>query len=222
MNSTHEIIIFYKYTPIAEPEKFRDFHRELCILLRLTGRVLIAKEGINGTLEGTSAAIAAYEKRMREEDGSATSHGNFSDLWFKHSPGTGNAFPKLKVKVRKEIVTLGLGEEGDIDPNEITGTHLKPEELKQWIDNGEDVTIIDMRNDYEYKVGHFAGSINPKLDNFRDLAVTLPKLEHLKDKKVLTVCTYGVRCEKASGFLKSKGFNDVYQLDGGIGSYMKK
>jgi UPF0176 protein len=159
---------------------------------------------------------------MREEDGSATSHGNFSDLWFKHSPGTGNAFPKLKVKVRKEIVTLGLGEEGDIDPNEITGTHLKPEELKQWIDNGEDVTIIDMRNDYEYKVGHFAGSINPKLDNFRDLAVTLPKLEHLKDKKVLTVCTYGVRCEKASGFLKSKGFNDVYQLDGGIGSYMKK
>lgn len=221
MNS-HEIIIFYKYTPIAEPERFRDFHRELCILLRLTGRVLIAKEGINGTLEGKSEHIAAYEKRMREEDGSEGTHGNFSDLWFKHSPGTGSAFPKLKVKVRDEIVTLGLGKEGDINPNQITGTHLKPEELKQWIDSGEDITIIDMRNDYEYKVGHFEGSINPKLDNFRDLAVTLPKLEHLKNKKVLTVCTYGVRCEKASGFLKAKGFNDVYQLDGGIGSYMKK
>lgn len=220
--STHEIIIFYKYTPIAEPKKFMDFHRELCVLLRITGRVLIAKEGINGTLEGTSAAIAAYERRMREEDGSEGTHGNFSDLWFKHSPGTGNAFPKLKIKVRDEIVTLGLGKEGDIDPNKVTGTHLKPEELKKWIEDGEDITIIDMRNDYEYKVGHFAGSINPKLNNFRDLAETLPKLEHLKDKKVLTVCTYGVRCEKASGFLKEKGFNDVYQLDGGIGSYMKK
>lgn len=222
MNSAYEIIIFYKYTPITHPKRFMQFHKELCILLRLTGRVLIAKEGINGTLEGTPLAIAAYEKRMREEDGSEGTHGNFSDLWFKHSPGTGNAFPKLKVKVRDEIVTLGLGKEGDIDPNKVTGTHLKPEELKEWLDNGEDVTIIDMRNDYEYKVGHFEGSINPKIDNFRDLAEALPKLEHLKDKKVLTVCTYGVRCEKASGFLKQQGFQDVYQLDGGIGSYMKK
>lgn len=222
MKDTHEIIIFYKYTPIADPEAFARFHRELCILLRLTGRVLIANEGINGTLEGTKAALTAYEKRMHEEDGSEGTYGDFSDIWFKHSPGTGNAFPKLKVKVRSEIVTLGLGKEHDVNPNELTGTHLKPEELKQWIEKGEDVTIIDMRNDYEYNVGHFAGSINPKLENFRDLAETLPKLEHLKEKKVLTVCTYGVRCEKASGFLKQQGFKDVYQLDGGIGTYMKQ
>ncbi len=222
MNQTHEIIIFYKYTPIADPERFMRFHKELCILLRLTGRVLIAKEGINGTLEGKSEALRAYEARMHEEDGSEGTHGNFSDVWFKHSPGTGNAFPKLKVKVRDEIVTLGLGKEGDIDPNQVTGTHIKPALLKEWIAKGEDVTIIDMRNGYEYNVGHFAGSINPKLDNFRDLAETLPKLEHLKEKKVLTVCTYGVRCEKASGFLKQQGFKDVYQLDGGIGTYMKQ
>lgn len=222
MNSSYEIIIFYKYTLIRDPERFMRFHKELCILLRLTGRVLIAKEGINGTLEGKPEAIRAYEERMRKEDGSVGTHGDFSDLWFKHSPGTGSAFPKLKVKVRDEIVTLGLGKEGDIDPNQVTGTHLKPEQLKEWLTEGVDVTIIDMRNGYEYNVGHFAGSINPKLENFRDLAETLPKLEHLKEKKVLTVCTYGVRCEKASGFLKQQGFKDVYQLDGGIGSYMKK
>jgi UPF0176 protein len=158
---------------------------------------------------------------MHEQDGREGAYADFSHVWFKHSPGTGNAFPKLKVKVRKEIVTLGLGDD-DVDPNEITGTHLEPEELKKWIEQGEEFEIIDMRNDYEYQVGYFRGSINPNLENFRDLSKTLPNIEPMKQKKVLTVCTYGVRCEKASGYLKSKGFTDVYQLNGGIGSYMKK
>jgi len=221
MQSDHEIIIYYKYTPISNPEGLKEWMRVTGEELGLRGRILIAHEGINGTVEGTSANIAEYEKRMHAQDGSTGTFADFSDVWFKHSPGTGEAFPKLKIKVRNEIVTLGLGKEGDINPNEITGTHLEPTELKQWIESGEEFEIIDMRNDYEFKVGHFKNSINPQMENFRDLAKVAPELEELKEKKVLTVCTYGVRCEKASGYLKSKGFKDVYQLNGGIGSYMK-
>lgn len=221
MENQFEIIIFYKYTPIADPKAFMSWHKACCAELSLSGRVLIAKEGINGTMEGTTAHLAVYEKLMHAQDGSTGTFGNFSDVWFKHSRGTGDAFPKMKIKVRNEIVTLGLGEEEDVNPNEITGTHVTPTEIKKWIENGEQFEIIDMRNDYEYKVGHFAGSINPNLENFRDLAKATPELDALKEKKVLTVCTYGVRCEKASGYLKKKGFKDVYQLDGGIGTYMK-
>ncbi len=221
MQREYEIIIFYKYTHIRNPEGFMEWMRTTCLELGLRGRILIAHEGINGTVEGTSANILEYEKRMHAQDGNDETFANLSGMWFKHSPGTGSAFPKMKIKVRDEIVTLGLGKEGDIDPNEITGTHLAPEELKQWIKDGEDFTIIDMRNDYEFKVGHFKDSINPMMENFRDLTKVTAELDALKEKKVLTVCTYGVRCEKASGYLKTQGFKDIYQLDGGIGTYMK-
>lgn len=221
MNDQYEIIIFYRYTHVNDPEGFRVWVRALCEELSLKGRILIATEGINGTVEGTRAAIAEFEARMHAQDGTEGTYADLSEVWFKHSPGVGDAFPKLKVKVRTEIVTLGLGKEGDIDPNQVTGTHLTPGELKEWIARGEDFEIIDMRNDYEFKVGHFKGSINPKMENFRDLKEVAPELEPLKKKKVLTVCTYGVRCEKASGYLKTQGFEEVYQLDGGIGTYMK-
>lgn len=217
-----DIIIYYKYTPIADPVAFVRWHKDFLGSRNITGRILIAEEGINGTIEGTPEALTEYEQAMHAMDGSAGTFGDFSDVWFKHSPGTGNAFPKLRVRARSEIVTLGLAKEDDINPNEITGTHITPQVLKSWIDAGENIEIIDMRNDYEYEVGHFKGSINPRMENFRDLPKVLPQLAHLKDKKVVTVCTYGVRCEKASGYLKSKGFSDVYQLNGGIGTFMKE
>ncbi len=222
MNPEYEIIIFYKYTPVADPVGFVAWQKKTCEEIGIKGRILIAHEGINGTVEGTPEQIAEYESRMRSQNGSAGTFGNFSDIWLKASPGTGKAFPKLKVKARKEIVTTGLPVEKDIDPNRVTGKHLEPEELKKWIENGEDFEIIDMRNDYEYAVGHFAKSHNSRMRNFRDLEKVVPEFSSLKEKKVLTVCTYGVRCEKASGYLVEQGFKDVYQLDGGIGTYMKK
>lgn len=222
METGFEIIIFYKYTRVADPAGFVAWMRAMCEDVGVKGRMLIAHEGINGTVEGTPEQIAEYERRLHAQDGSEGTFGDFSDVWFKSSPGTGKAFPKLKVKVRKEIVTTGLPKEVDVDPNQVTGKHIEPEELKSWIENGVEFEIIDMRNDYEYAVGHFAGSHDSHMENFRDLAAVAPKFEHLKDKKVLTVCTYGVRCEKASGYLKQQGFQDVYQLHGGIGTYMKK
>lgn len=140
-------------------------------------------------------------------------------IW-KTSLGNGRSFPRLSVKVRKEIVALGLTE--DLDPNAVSGKYLKPAELDNLYKKGEDFVVLDMRNDYEYNVGHFRNSINPGLDNFRDLPKVLPNLEKFKDKKVVTVCTGGVRCEKASGYLIKNGFTNVYQLHGGMHRYMEE
>jgi len=210
----YRIILFYKYVRIADPEAVAERHRELCEKLGFKGRCIIATEGINATFEGTKESIKEYIKEIECDE-------RFKNIHFKLSNGTGNAFPKLSIKVRKEIVSLHLGT-CDIDPNQITGVHLKPEELHEWIRSGREFYIIDMRNAYEHKVGHFENSILPPIENFRDLPKVVEQIAHLKNKTVLTVCTGGVRCEKASGFLITQGFTDVYQLDGGIVSYMEK
>ena len=207
----YTIILFYKYVEIADPEKLRLEQLNLATKLELKGRVIVAKEGINATLEGTNENIEKYLKKLSTWT---------SDVQVHRSVGTGNAFPKLKIKVRPEIVSLHLND--DIDPTKLSGKKLKPEKLKQWFENGKDFHIVDMRNDYEYKIGHFKNSYMPKLENFRDVPRVLDELEPLKNKTVLTVCTGGVRCEKASGLLLKNGFKDVYQLDGGIVTYMEK
>jgi len=229
--SKNEIILYYKYAHVVDPEGFVKWHKDVCSKLGLKGRVLIAHEGINGTLEGSVEATARYCELLLAQDGSEGTFGDFSTTIFKRSPGTkdGTAFPKLKVKVRTEVVSLALerSAETDVDPNTTTGIHLKPEELKSWYENGEDFIVVDMRNDYEFKVGHFKNSIHPGLRNFRDLAEKVSELDEVKEasrqgKKILNVCTGGIRCEKASGFLIKKGFENIYQLDGGMHTYMEK
>jgi UPF0176 protein len=211
-----QVTLYYKYVAIPDPAAFAERQRALCASLSLRGRILIGSEGINGTLEGESAAIEAYEAALRAETAA-----DLSDIVFKHSPGEGKSFDKLKVKVRPEIVSGHLGEM-DVDPSAESAPHLSADELRHWYETGEDFVVVDMRNDYEYQVGRFKDSVNPGLENFRDLPKALPKLEHLKDKRVVTVCTGGVRCEKASGYLKKNGFGDVYQLDGGMHTYMER
>ncbi len=213
MDSKFTIILFYKYAHIKNPKELRDEQFDLAQSLGLKGRVIVAKEGINATLEGTDENIEKYLERYLSDT-------RFSDTHIKKSVGTGGAFPRLSVKVRPEIVSLHLEE--DFSPNEVTGKKLKADELKGWFRAGKKFHIVDMRNDYEYKVGRFKNSIMPKLENFRDVPRVLDELEPLKDETVLTVCTGGVRCEKASGFLLKNGFKDVYQLDGGIVTFMEK
>jgi UPF0176 protein len=210
----YQILLFYKYVHIETPEEVRSWQEEVCQRLGLKGRCIIATEGINATFEGLRENTEEYIKELEKDP-------RFLNIHMKRSVGTGNAFPKLSVKVRKEIVSLHLGA-CDIDPNQVTGTHLKPEELHEWIKTGKEFYIVDMRNAYEHKVGHFENSILPPIENFRDLPKVVEQIAHLKDKTVLTVCTGGVRCEKASGFLITQGFKDVYQLDGGIVSYMER
>jgi UPF0176 protein len=211
---SYQILLFYKYVHIADPVAVRDWLRSLCEKLDLKGRLIVATEGINITLEGTKEHTETFIKEMETDP-------RFLHIHMKRSVGTGDAFPRLSVKVRPEIVSLHLGT-CDIDPNQLTGIHLKPEELHQWIADKKEFYIVDMRNAYEHAIGKFAGSICPPMNNFRDLQKVVKHLKHLKDKTVLTVCTGGVRCEKASGYLLSQGFTDVYQLDGGIVSYMEQ
>ena len=214
MNS-YTVILFYNYVDIVDPNAMMLEQKALAIRLGLKGRMIIAPEGVNGTFEGTDAAIEEYCSIY-------TSDPRFRDTHIKKSIGTGQAFPKLSIKVRKEIVTLGLTPEEDVNPQMTTGKYLEPEGLREWFEKGKDFVIVDMRNNYEHISGHFKGSILPPLENFRDLPGALPALEPLKEKTVLTVCTGGVRCEKASGFLVKNGFKNVYQLHGGIVSYMEK
>lgn len=211
----YTIILFYKYTDIENPDVLMDSQRDLCKKLNLKGRMIIATEGINATLEGETKQIEKYMSEMKKDS-------RFVDIHWKKSNGTGEAFPKLSIKVRPEIVSGHL-DSLDVNPRLTTGKYLTPEELHNWIHSEKrEFYIIDMRNDYETHVGYFENSIFPGIKNFKDIKSILPQLEHLKNKTILTVCTGGVRCEKASGFLVANGFSDVYQLSGGIVSYMEK
>lgn len=212
--SEFQVLLYYKYVTVENPEYFRDEHRVLCEKLNLKGRIIVAQEGLNGTVEGRTEDTEEYARILKNDP-------RFADMDIKRSVGTGAAFPRLSVKARSEIVSMHLGEQ-DFSPTRVTGKYLKAEELHEWILSGKEFYIVDMRNDYEYKVGRFEGSLFPNLENFRDVPKVLPELESLKNKTVVTVCTGGVRCEKASGFLVQNGFNDVYQLYGGIVTYMEK
>jgi UPF0176 protein len=211
---TSTILLFYKYVELKDTQAIMLWQKYLCESLNLTGRIIIANEGINATLEGDKKDIWKYRKELEK-------HPSMQEIHYKVSQGTGVAFPKLSIKIRSEIVSSHLGVK-DIDPNKTTGKYITAEELHNWFEQKREFYIVDMRNDYEQQVGYFENSILPGMQNFRDLPIVLKKLDHLKNKTIVTVCTGGVRCEKASGFLVDNGFQDVYQLYGGIVTYMEK
>ncbi len=209
------VLLYYKYTPIENPEDLRKSHLDFAKANNLKGRIIIATEGINGAVEGDKKDIDAYVNWLKSQD-------QFSDVHFKYSTGDGTTFPKLSVKVRSEIVAGRLGE-WDIKPWEVTGKYLTADELHTWIKTNKKFFIVDMRNSYEHEVGHFKGSIFAPMQTFTDLPNVLPLLAKIKpDDPIVTVCTGGVRCEKASGFLIKHGFKNVFQLYGGIITYMEK
>jgi UPF0176 protein len=209
----YQVLLFYKYVTVSDPEALAERFRAFMQKYKLTGRVIIAEEGVNATLEGLYEHTEAFVKELFED-------ARLADIAVKRSVGTGESFRKLSVKVRDEIV--GTRFEKSVDPRVKTAPRLSPDELRAWYRQNKDFVIVDMRNDYEYQSGHFKNSVNPELENSRDLPLALPKLEPLKDKKVVTVCTGGVRCEKMSAYLLAKGFSDVYQLEDGIHSYMEQ
>ncbi len=208
----YRILLYYKYVPIEDHEAFAMEHLAFCKELGVKGRILVAKEGINGTISGTVEQTEAYMIAM---------HANplFSDMVFKIDETEEHAFKKIFVRPRAELVTFRLEE--DINPNQLTGKRLKPKEFLEALQH-EDVVILDGRNHYEYDVGHFRGAIRPEVESFREFPEWIREnLSQFKDKKVLTYCTGGIRCEKLSGFLIREGFKDVGQLDGGIVTYGK-
>lgn len=206
-----KIILYYQFVKISDTESVKCWQRELCERLGLKGRILISQEGLNGTLGGDFKALKSYKRAMNE-------HSLFKGIEYKWSEGGTVDFPRLSVKVRTETVTLGLPE---ITP-ENSGTKLKPQELNELLASDPDVVLFDARNNYESAIGKFRGAITPDICNFRDLPSKIKEYKHLKNKKVVTYCTGGIRCETFSALLKKEGFKRVYQLEGGIVKYGEK
>ena len=206
----YRVLLYYKFTKISDPETYANEHKAFCQSLHLKGRILLAEEGINGTLSGTIEETDRYMTRMKEDP-------RFSDMVFKIHEEERNAFRKLYVKARKSIITLK--EEDDVNPREKVGTYLKPSEWYEMLKK-EDVIILDGRNGYEYDIGHFRGAIRPDITNFKEFPKWIEEnLSEHKDKKIIAYCTGGIRCEKLTGVLLNQGFQDVYHLEGGIVTY---
>lgn len=208
----YRVLLYYHYTMIEDPAAFAQEHLQDCKDLGLKGRILVAGEGINGTVSGTTEQTNAYMKMMKN-------HPLFNGIVFKIDEADGHAFKKMHVRPRPELVNLSL--EDDINPHEITGEHLSPAEFFEQMQR-EDTVVLDVRNTYEYDVGHFRGAIRPDVETFRDTPQWVrDNRELFEGKRVLTYCTGGIRCEKFSGWLKREGFEDVAQLHGGIATYGK-
>lgn len=208
----YRVLLYYNYTKIENPEQFAKEHLALCKSLGLKGRILVAEEGINGTASGTIEATQQYMDWMHNDE-------RFKDTWFKLDESEGHAFRKMFVRPRKELVALNLEE--DVDPLRLTGEYLDPKAFKEALLD-EDTIVLDARNDYEYDLGHFRGAIRPDIRNFRELPEWIREnKEKFMDKKVVTYCTGGIRCEKFSGWLLREGVENVAQLHGGIATYGK-
>lgn len=208
MDQPYRILLYYCYTPIEDPEAFRAKHQQYCADLGLRGRIIIAPEGLNGTISGLTAACDAYMQHLQADP-------QFSKIDFKIDSHAQHAFQKLNVRVKPEIVHAGLHH---INPNEYTGIYISPQELEK-IQAEEDVILLDVRSNYEHQIGKFKNAITLDINHFREFKTQIPQLTPYKDKKIITYCTGGVKCEKASAYLLEQGFQNVYQLHGGIIKY---
>ncbi|MEG0292870.1 oxygen-dependent tRNA uridine(34) hydroxylase TrhO [Enterococcus sp.] len=208
----YRVLLYYNYTKIENPEIFAKEHLAFCKSIGLKGRILVAEEGINGTVSGTIEDTQKYMDWMHNDE-------RFKETWFKIDEAEGHAFRKMFVRARKELVALNLDE--DVDPLRLTGEYLDPKAFKEALLD-EDTIVLDARNDYEFDLGHFRGAIRPDIRNFRDLPQWIREnKEKFMDKKVVTYCTGGIRCEKFSGWLLREGVENVSQLHGGIAMYGK-
>ena len=221
-----KILLYYVFTPIADPEAIRLWQRDLCESLGLRGRLLISRHGLNGTLGGEMSALKRYARKTKE-------YAAFKGIDFKWSEGTGldddgasRDFPRLSVKVRDEIVSFGAPDELVVDEAGVVGggAHLAPDELNRLVDERDDVVFFDGRNAFEAEIGRFDGAVVPDVATTHDFVAELDsgKYDHLKNKPIVTYCTGGIRCEVLSSLMVKRGFGEVYQLDGGIVRYAEK
>lgn len=215
--AVHKIVLYYAFAPVADPQAVVLWQRTLCESLNLKGRIIVSPHGINGTVGGEMADVKKYVRATKEYPG-------FGKADFKWSEGTGNDFPRLSVKARKELVAFTSPDEITVDESGVTngGVHLKPAEVNELVaERGDDVVFFDGRNAIEARVGKFKGAIVPDVRTSHDFITELEsgKYDHLKDKAIITYCTGGVRCEILSAAMKNRGFDEVYQIEGGIVRY---
>jgi UPF0176 protein len=213
MKMKYQTLLYYRYSHLENAEEYAEEHLKFCKEIGLVGRVLIAEEGLNGTISGTAEQCKQYMDYVEADP-------RLTGVDWKIDEVDELSFSKMHVRFKPEIVNSGLG--GVVNPLEETGIHLAPEEWKKMKDQ-EDVVVLDVRSNYEHNLGRFKNALTLDIDNFREFPEKVKELkEELKDKKVLTYCTGGIKCEKASAFLLKEGFKEVYQLHGGIIKYGKE
>ena len=206
------VCALYQFVRLDDFEAFRTPLRELMVELEVKGTILLALEGLNGTISGSKTSIDGVIQFLQDD-------GRFDNLEIKFSHSETTPFKRLKVKLKKEIVTLGVEH---IDPLSSVGTYIDPQDWNALISD-PDVVLIDTRNNYEYEIGSFKGAINPNTESFREFPTyTKDNLEQYRGKKVAMFCTGGIRCEKSTAYLKSQGFDTVYHLHGGILKYLEE
>ena len=210
-SQTYTVAALYHFTRLADYEALRGPLQDMCEHLALNGTILLAREGINGTIAGTQQGISEIIRFLRADP-------RLSNLDYKLSYATDKPFYRMKVRLKKEIVTLGV--EG-VDPTQTVGTYVDPDDWNAIISD-PDVVLIDTRNDYEVEIGTFRGALNPNTQTFREFPDWVSQnQDKLKKPKVAMFCTGGIRCEKASSFMMENGYDEVYHLKGGILKYLE-
>jgi UPF0176 protein len=211
INPRYLVVALYKFVSLPDYAALRAPIHAACMGHHIKGTILLASEGINGTIAGLPADIRAVLDYLRQDQ-------RFSGLEHKESYADTHPFYRMKVKLKKEIVTMGVP---NINPNNTVGTYVKPEDWNALISD-PNVILLDTRNDYEVHIGTFKGAVDPKTTTFREFPAYVAKnLDKTKNKKVAMFCTGGIRCEKASSFMKEQGFEEVYHLQGGILKYLE-
>lgn len=213
-----KILLYYKFTPLNDPEAVKLWQKTLCESLNLRGRILVSQHGLNGTVGGDMDDLKAYIKATK-------SYPAFKGITFKWSDGGREDFPRMSVKNRRELVGFqNSDDEFEVDENGVVGggKHIKPAQVNEMVEKyGDDVVFFDGRNAHEASIGKFKDAVVPNTNTSRDFIAELEsdKYNDIKDKKVITYCTGGIRCEVISSMMKKRGFKDVYQIDGGIVKY---
>lgn len=206
------VVALYKFVKLPDYAELKQPLLSICETKDIKGTILLAQEGINGTIAGSRQGIDAVIDYLRSDS-------RFTDLEYKESTAESPPFQRMKVRLKKEIVTLGLS---SVNPSEQVGTYVNPQDWNEIISNPE-VTVIDTRNDYEVSIGTFKRAENPQTESFREFPEYANKnLNPDKNKKVAMFCTGGIRCEKATSYLISQGFEEVYHLKGGILKYLEE
>ena len=216
MQHTYLTTAMYRFVSLAHFEILREPLFQFCVSRDIKGTLLLANEGINGTVAGSEKSILELLDFLKNDP---LFEGNFKNLCHKESWSDKHPFYRTKVKFKKESVTLGVA---GVSPTKMVGKYVKPQDWNSIISDPE-VVLIDTRNDYEYAIGTFKNAINPKTNTFRDFPDYIKShLDPKKHKKVAMFCTGGIRCEKASSYMMSEGFDEVYHLEGGILKYLEE
>ncbi len=203
----------YRFAPLSDLENLKQQMLDVCHRLAIFGSIILAEEGINLMLAGTRAAIDEFQAFLER-------YPEFQDMTFKESISDKQSFERIYVKIKLETIPIRVA---FVDPLNHPAPYIQAKQLKEWLDEGKDIVLLDTRNEYEIEYGSFENAVSLDIDNFNELEAKLDELlQTCGEKTIVSFCTGGIRCEKAAPLMQQKGFKEVYQLEGGILRYFEE